>query len=315
MVSGNQSYPRVNLFCSEEWKGRAKELRIHTSRFVIERFRLLKVAKLRSGQLADIETWPSAQDLDCPPELEGKGCDWVMYRKLASDDIPSHAGRGTVVTPYSYSPFLDLTCEVNVKKTVLSHLQRTERKITREIGPLSLLEANDTNKEKWYRTWRDYQIAYGRFGRQQLAMFRHWTTADQLPPWMKLMALQAGDVTLAVGLFYMWGGTFYYYAPVMSPDPALRRYGPGKLFVHKLIEFARKNDCLTFDFLQGEHEYKFHWNPQLRQLYQCIVPLTFKGHVALFLFQAKRWLRSRFGLAERYHGEGTVLPKLKEAIL
>lgn len=305
------NYPRQNLFSSPEWSERSSDLGVTGSRFVVERFQSLRVAKLRSGILADFETWPSEQDVaSVPGEPETRGCDWVVYRKLLVEEFPSHA-RGLIVTPYSYSPYLDLRRPVQVKKEVLSHILRTERKIQREIGPLSLVEVGDSGKKEWYETWREFELAAERFSLERLALFRHWTTSGPLPSWLKLLSLRAGDTTIAMGLFYLWEGTFYYYAPVMSPDPSLRKYGPGKLFVHKLIEYAKSQGCVTFDFLQGDHDYKFHWNPQLRQLYQCIVPVSLKGRLALDLFRAKRWLKSR--LARRADPKALILPALKEA--
>ncbi len=109
-------------------------------------------------------------------------------------------------------------------------------------------------------------------------------------------------VALAAGLFYEHDGVFYCYSPAMNNAPEWRRFGPGKLLTQKLIENAISKGLHTFDFLQGDHGYKYHWNPKQRQLYQCFIPLTLKGKIYLKLkktgTQLFRKLNSRRSTSE-----------------
>lgn len=287
--SALESYPKNNLFFSIAWRDRISSLNLNTTPYYVETFRNLSIAKLSQGILADYEPWPKEESQDLRAS-QGIRADWIVHRKLISEEKPAQA-TGIYTVPYSLAPYLDLREPINVKKEVLSHIRRTERKITREVGPITLRESTEQDKHEWFKHWSRFEEETSRFSSPRLELFRKWTLSDTLPEWMRLLTLYAGHTPLACGLFYVWENVFYYYAPVMNQTPELRKYGPGKLFVDKLVEYAKANSCHYFDFLQGEHEYKFHWNPKVRQLYQCIIPVSLKGKIALLGFRAKKWVK------------------------
>jgi hypothetical protein len=302
----HETYPNTNLFLSNEWIERIRTMGFGERRFVVDRFKNLRVAKLSSGILGDVEPWPQAGDTDAlARELAAHGeepCDWLVYRKLMDEHRPPGT-EGLHLFPYSVSPWLDLTRPLKPKKEVIAHIGRTERKISREVAPLRMRVASDAepgSRERWFAIWSSFEKDTGRFNDGRLEMYRTWTCGGPLPPWMRLMTLEAGDLPIASGLFYVWNGVFHYFGPVMNQQESLRKYGPGKLFVQKLIEYAQADGCGVFDFLQGGHEYKFHWFPQIRVLQQAIVPLSLKGRLALSGFRLRRWVRPAPSLVPAY---------------
>lgn len=282
-----------NLFLSKEWTSRSKALGMENPAYYCERSKGLWVARPRSGIWSDIEPWPNFDSWsDLRKTVSGLGCDWLVHRKLLPAQRPLVMRVPGYVTHYSLAPYLNLLEPLAPRKETLAHIQRCERKITREIGPLALKEATEADKCAWFDSWVSFETSAGRFGADTFRVFRRWITEGELPPWMKLLTLEAGNKLIAVGIFYIWNGVFYYYSPIMSPDPELRKYGPGKLFVQKLIEYAKQRDCAVFDFLQGEHEYKFQWNPRIRELYQCIIPTSLRGRLALSGYKIQRWTKT-----------------------
>ena len=146
-------------------------------------------------------------------------------------------------------------------------------------------------RAQWFEWYVAFQRVNNRISDEQYEILKRWTLEGEKPEWMRLTGLMVNGVPLAVGLFYYWDGVFYYFSSTRSPDPRFRKYGTGKLFVEKLIQHTISIGGTTFDFLQGEHEYKAQWNPKIRVLYQCIYPRSLKGFLALTLFRLKKALK------------------------
>ncbi len=288
-------YPKSNLFFSEDWENRAKRLGLSRKPFRFEFWRGIKIARPSTAVWADFERWPESDTvLKSIRMLIDGGADWLVFRNLA--DAPQDLVQGTPgsLLPWSISPYLDLTRPLKVRKQTLAHLGRTERKAVRELGPVTLSFADDGGKQAWFKTWTTQKRAAEHMSESLFAVHKRWLLGAPLSSWIRLATLQAGTTVLATGLFYCWDGVFYYYAPAMNPDPALRKYGGGKLLVHKLTEQAIQEGCQVFDFLQGDHDYKFQWNPQFRELKQYIVPITLKGHIALMIMKLRRRIEGLF---------------------
>ena len=292
------TYPTNSLFFSQPWLNRTQNIGLSGRELHLEKYKGIRIATRVEGEIADYESIPSKTKVtELCRTSRSQGADWFVIRKLTEKTPTNSSQTRSRFFNYSRAPYLDLTAPTQVKKEVLSHLGRTERKIARELGTIRLCRANDKTKFSWFKQWSDFEKKNSRFSETKFELYSQWLLGGKLEPWMRLMSLIAEDksgatVTLALGIFYCWNGVFYYYAPVMNPDPRLQKYGGGKLLVQKLIELARTEGCHTFDFLQGEHSYKFHWNPQTRPLYQYIVPLTFKGTIALGYLRLKHLLSS-----------------------
>ncbi|MBI3544065.1 MAG: GNAT family N-acetyltransferase [Deltaproteobacteria bacterium] len=309
MTSPN-NYPTKHLFISHEWQSRVAALGLKSPAFYVTRMFGLKVAFMREGLWNDFEEWPGMT----PSPIETKTSpdekvDWVVRRKLLAELTDEEtvrkirASRPFLRRPYffeySTSPYLELEKPIPYKKSSIAHIHRTERKITRELGAPILTEFK-TQEERiqWFNWYSTFQRHLGRMSDDQYEILKKWTTEGEKPEWMWLMGLMVNGVPLVVGLFYFWDGVFYYFGSSMNPDPQYRKYGPGKMFVEKLIQHTKAQGGLTFDFLQGAHEYKAHWNPQIRVIYQSITPRSLKGFIALTLFRVKR----KFKKDEQFEG-------------
>lgn len=295
------NYPIENLFHSQTWAQRITALGLDTPKFYSSPFYSMTLAFQCEGLLSDFETWPSDDIMKCGDFKS----DWVVVRKLlpeqAREDeldrlkktLPIH--KRPVILPYSNSPYLDLTKPLNPQKNKIAHVYRTERKLTREIGKPELREFNTAEERaQWFEWFASFQASQGRLPDNQREALQKWVLEGEKPEWMRLICLMVGDVALVAGLFYYWKGVFYYYSSAMNPDPAYRKYGPGKLMVEKLIHYTIAQGGEIFDFLQGDHSYKSHWNPQSRMLFQWIGPVTIKGSIALQFLRLKNKVRASF---------------------
>ena len=302
-------YPTNNIFISTEWTARIAALELFSSQFTIQKLYSLKLAILRGGILADFEEWPKGQlpTIQTSANAVETKVDWVVYRKLLAEQASPEQlqelsqavpfFQRPFVTPYTSSPYLDLTKPLNPKKSAHSHIYRTERKLTREIGAPVLREfTTPEERAQWFEWYVAFQRASDRISDEQYEILKKWTLDGEKPEWMRLTGLMVGDLPLTMGLFYYRDGVFYYFSSTMNPDPQYRKYGPGKIFVEKLIQHTISIGGTTFDFLQGSHEYKAHWNPTNRILFQCIYPKSIKGYLALQLFKIKTLLKKNRNL-------------------
>lgn len=296
------AYPVQNLFHSKVWEERVQTLGLGAPVFYEMPMKWLKAACFTSGLWSDFERWPTKPLIDEVAQAGLRNCDWIVVRKLLPEQTTStetaelarkHSLLSRpVVLPYSSSPFLDLTKPLNPQKEKISHVYRTERKLTREFGKPELVEyVTLEERQLWFTKFCEYQSVIGRLPERQRAILERWVLEGEKPEWMKLFGLVANGVVLTCGLFYFWDGVFYYYSSAMNPDPQFRKYGPGKMLVEKLIQYAIANGATTFDFLQGDHPYKSHWNPETRTLYQWISPVSIKGGLALQAMRIKQKLK------------------------
>jgi|GEM_PF-1465764 len=224
-------------------------------------------------------------------DFSGPG-DLVLLRKLRADNRPLILPRGAFAWRDSSTYHLDLRLNSALRPQVRHHLQRTERKLKREVGELQLVEVGDEDKEKWLEEWAHHmQVRYPKaplLSARHLPIVTKWLLGASLDPWIKLFVLRAGCRPLAWALCYEWRNVFYLFSPIMSSDPNLAKYGPGKLLTHHLICRARARGLLTFDFLQGQHDYKLQWQPQEVPLMSCFVPLNRRGALATRLFSLRK---------------------------
>ena len=73
---------------------------------------------------------------------------------------------------------------------------------------------------------------------------------------------------------------FYYYIPVVFSEK-YKSFSPGKLLIHELIKWSRKNNISIFDFGIGEEIYKKYWSNDFMQIFKHI---DYKGLKGLIIF-------------------------------
>ena len=262
--------PAHDLFFSDVWLDRFQLTRLNAENALPIKYKKLNIYSTLGQELADYEEIPTNPETLKQRLTDAKKnkSDWLVFRKLRN---PSP---GTIL--YSHAPYLDLTKPIELKKEVSSHLARTERKITRELGPIRVYRAQTQSElEAWFSSWKEFHSSAGHFDEERFQIYHQWIFGAPLPAWILPMAFEVNNRILACGLFYEYQSVFYYFSPTQNQAPEFRKYGLGKLFTQKLIEKAQANGCTGFDFLQGAYSYKMTWNPELRPLYQKIIPLTF----------------------------------------
>lgn len=85
-------------------------------------------------------------------------------------------------------------------------------------------------------------------------------------------------------LYYVKGGF----------DPEFRRFGPGIIVTHAMIEYANEKGLQRFEFLGGEDPWKLEWTDDVREvrLFQAFAP-TARGAVEWWLHSRARPLAKR----------------------
>ncbi|MBS1986267.1 MAG: GNAT family N-acetyltransferase [Bdellovibrionales bacterium] len=286
------------LFDSDAWTTRVRQLGWSCSEIVTTSHRSLRVARIARDYLVDYESW---KDLNSSPPVSADV--WVSA-KLLPALRPVHLPRGTVVVPYGVSPYVVLQAPRKPDAEAMSHIRRCERKVTRDFGRALELRVLDEKAapgeaEAWFEGWWTHLVARRAYLQGSLdeswlrrrGVFRDWILGAPRPAWMKLFELRVEDTTFCRGLFYVWEGVFYYYAPALNFAAQLRAYGAGKIFVQRLLDWSRDQGLEVFDFLQGEERYKFDWNPELRPLVRACRPLTWRGHAYCTALEWRESLR------------------------
>jgi hypothetical protein len=295
-------YPQQNLFNSVAWADRLSELGLSVSGYEVEKKSgFIPVAYRANHHLVDFEDWPqpdffSSEDF----RRDAKGAQLAFFRKLSLEGRPAELPRNSFTWVSTVSPYLDLGGKLNFHKRAMEDIKRCERNLTAAVSAPRLSLADSASRQSWFEQWFLFQEQRRQSQGQHSplsdpatkSLFHRWITGGSQPSWLKLFQLDAGEKALCRGLCLVHEGVFYFQLPSFNPDPGLRKFGLGKLFVQKLVDWSLENKLKIFDFLQGDEEYKFSWNPVVRKLYQCEVPLTLAGR-AMVEFRRRR-IRSKF---------------------
>ena len=87
---------------------------------------------------------------------------------------------------------------------------------------------------------------------------------------------------------------FYYYIPVVFSEK-YKSFSPGKLLIHELIKWSRKNNISIFDFGIGEEVYKKYWSNDFMKIFKHIDYRGLKGliffYILKFYFKMKTFSR------------------------
>lgn len=82
---------------------------------------------------------------------------------------------------------------------------------------------------------------------------------------------------------------FYFLMP--SYDSRWSRYSPGRLLMEDLIRWCFEHSINFFDFGIGDEPYKLKFCDRVIPLYECVLPVTIKGHAYAIFLVVKRILR------------------------
>jgi CelD/BcsL family acetyltransferase involved in cellulose biosynthesis len=120
---------------------------------------------------------------------------------------------------------------------------------------------------------------------------------------LRLYRLTLGEESLAILYCYRYRSKIYYYSGSFSSTGPLSRHSPGNVVRALAIRSAIAEQCVEFDFLRGDNDYKAHWcNGQRSSYTYFIVPAGMRGHWAnrdVYVRFAKRRLRSATARAQQ----------------
>ena len=212
--------------------------------------------------------------------------------------VPAEVFLGRLPEPgFGAAPFVDWArfprwadFEASVKarqRNTFSEARRRLRRLEEEVGPVALyLHHPAPELLELALTWKRDQ--YRRTGapdflapRRNADLFRALWRRGLL----QVAVLRAGTRPAAIHLGATWQGRFHYWMPVY--DPALSRYGPGRLLLHHLLEASHHAGDRSFEFLYGDEDYKWHYATDVR----VVGPV---GHAPL---ASRLWSPVRHGLA------------------
>lgn len=287
-------YPVHNLYLDRDWTARLAQTGLGTRPLTVERVH--QVPRLRTAHwyLVDLEAWPGPQSPWAERRLPWRLVPIGQFNKLAAAARPASLPRGSLVWPSMVAPFLDLGRPAGISARTVGSIRRKARKLEREVGPLSLRQAEAPTR--WFDEWLRFHLAR-KAAASPLSLpgpreaYRRFLTAAPPPAWMHLFELDAGARPLCRIVAYAWNGVFYYGIPAMTDDPSLAAYSPGLVLVDLLIQWSLERKLEIFDFQQGDEGYKMLWHPEVRPLYSCEVGEGVAGRAILAL--RARQLRRR----------------------
>lgn len=103
--------------------------------------------------------------------------------------------------------------------------------------------------------------------------------------------LNVNDFTVATHVGIVDASTFYYLMPAHEGGD-WEKYSPGRLLLLELLKWSIENGLQFFDFTAGEDPYKKKWSDTEIDLFENIIPLSFKGKSFVIKEYAKQRIRN-----------------------
>lgn len=161
------------------------------------------------------------------------------------------------------APYLDLADDEHLMHiTERPKWRREEARMQRE-GPLRTREATHEDLDRWLEAFFAQQIARWRpesdgeaffEDERRRAFVRGVVQAGQPAGWVRFTMLEWRDKPAAFDLSLVRGARHLTY--LVSRDPSIRRYSPGKLLYSYVIKRAHEEGALLYDFGLGDEDYK-----------------------------------------------------------
>jgi CelD/BcsL family acetyltransferase involved in cellulose biosynthesis len=184
----------------------------------------------------------------------------------------------------------------------VSQVERNERLLTQQIGPLRMEFRADPGVEL-PRLISVKGAQYLRTGAQNL-LSAHWTTelfqellrSPDPQCTAMLSTLYAGDQWLASHLGVMSDSVFHYWFPVYNPDHA--RFSPGNILAKHLVLTAVAEGKRYFD-MAGYGQYKTHFRPESYEYHAGLWRSNGVGGLVNQVALSLEWRLQRFMSARR----------------
>jgi CelD/BcsL family acetyltransferase involved in cellulose biosynthesis len=202
---------------------------------------------------------------------------FVLRTPLLEDAGP-RTGRLLVWTPLQRSPYVRLNddfaaFEASLSKRFVTDIRRRRRALGRE-GAISvevvderrradaLLEEAFQLESSGWKDARGTAIASREDTHTFYTDVARWA-ADA--GFLRLAFLRLDGRAIAFEYAFDDGRSWWFLKG--GVDPALKRFAPGKLLAHGLIERAYENGLQTFEFLGADELWKRDWRPEYRELF------------------------------------------------
>jgi CelD/BcsL family acetyltransferase involved in cellulose biosynthesis len=105
-----------------------------------------------------------------------------------------------------------------------------------------------------------------------------------------ILRLIADDQTIATLFGVAYNGVFHYLIPTFLMEK-WSRYTPGFQLLVDSMEACSARGYRYFDLTVGDEAYKAHFGAETRPLYECFVPLSYRGLLGYGLWKAWRLAR------------------------
>lgn len=116
---------------------------------------------------------------------------------------------------------------------------------------------------------------------------------DKCPKNLFIGILKINGIEIAANIGIIENQRYYYLLPIIFSDK-FKSFSPGKILIHNLINWAKKNGVKTFDFGIGEEIYKKYWSNFSSKVFRYLDFKGFKGLSFYLLIQSYLKLKSAF---------------------
>lgn len=224
-------------------------------------------------------------------------------RKALVDDCPEgRAYQWERVCPCLTFPATWEEYFKTIPKKYRHNIRNRERKLERDANePIvyrRVTEERELNQAladlfSLHEQTRKLQGETGAFGKQSMRAF-HREIAGQFlrNDWLRFYQLQVGNRTIATAYCFRYGETVSYYQT--GYDEKWSNYGPGVSLLVHLLRSSMEEGIKTFDFLRGNHPYKYRWTNQTQTDLKFGLAASFKGKAMLSTYSVLRDVRNRW---------------------
>lgn len=240
-----------------------------------------------------------------------------MAHRLLSEYLPSALTERGLAPEVAVKGNFKLYLK-SLKAKFVSDTARRERKLQREVGEISYVHLS--HRQEIHKVidiiarWLSQRIKDKKEASylDRPGMKEHFVRLYQMLHSMNMLHLTGLMVKgefIALNVALKYRNKLFSYTPVF--DSRYAKYGVMRLLKLKNIEECYQREIKTYDFCLGGEEYKFSFNPVIKQLYSLSVyGLNFQGKAFEFL---ERELKPR--LAKHDHFKRTLKTILRYTTL
>lgn len=202
----------------------------------------------------------------------------TLFKKVRYKD------KYSITIPYMKCPYIDINCEwenykKRKKRKFWYNIRRSEKLINESIGPVSFVYTENIDKiievlpdifDLHRKRWSD-EYTSSTFSTPE-GQKNYTKVALQLVKTgeFELSYLLINNRIVSFGYSIIKNNVYHFYSHCSDPDPNLRTYSIGKLYISKLLESVFQREFNEFDFMVGAEPYKFEWTNTDRLCYRVI---------------------------------------------